>query len=95
MLATIPPEAWKDIESTVLDLMVAAYDAGYTSGAGLDRCDPTDNPTLAWLISETRRRWAAELRAGRRWLDPARATPDELAAAPDWLAALEVGGGGP
>lgn len=85
MLATIPPEVWPAIESTVLDLMIAAYDAGYSSGAGLERATPAD-PTLAWLISETRRRWAAELRAGRQWIAPT-AEP----ASPDWLRALQIG----
>jgi hypothetical protein len=65
-MLSIDPEIWDQIEPQIRFLMVAAFDAGFDTGAGVPS-DIADDPDLAQLLDDTRRRWADGLATMEAW----------------------------
>lgn len=84
-MLSIPPEIWKQIEPQVRFLMIAAFDAGFDTGAGMPHL-PASDPELAQLLDDTRRQWADRLAAMEAWR---RAYLLPVPPAPAWLAELQ------
>lgn len=74
----IPPEIWPEIETAVLDLMLAAYERGL-SRARLVAALPHAEPTVEVLLGEITRRYNEREAARRAY---GLATEPE---APPWL----------
>lgn len=70
------------LERGIGDLLLSAYDAGYSAGAGI-ACEAATHPGLADLLSTIAMRHQSEVLALRQWSDPA-IRADDL---PGWLLA--------
>jgi hypothetical protein len=84
-MLSISPEIWEQIEPQVRTLMVAAFDAGFDTGAGMPKRASGD-PELAQLLNDTRRHWADGLAAMEAWRQ-AYVLP--LPLAPKWLVEIQ------
>lgn len=70
-------------ERGIGDLLLSAYDAGYSAGAGI-ACEAATHPGLADLLTTLAERHRAEVLALREWADP----PIRAADLPSWLLSL-------
>ena len=84
-MLSIDDEIWEQIEPQVRFLMVAAFDAGFDTGAGMPKRASGD-PELAQLLDDTRRRWADGLAAMEGWR---RAYVLPMPPAPKWLREIQ------
>lgn len=84
-MLSIDPKVWEQIEPQVRFLMVAAFDAGFATGAGTPHM-PSGDVELAQLLDDTRRHWADGLAAMESWR---RAYVLPLPPAPAWLREIQ------
>jgi len=80
---TLISEVIRDrMERGLADLLLSAYDAGYSAGAGME-CEAATHPGLRELLGTLAMRHQAEVLALRQWADPP-LLRDEI---PGWLLA--------
>jgi hypothetical protein len=84
-MLSIEGATWEQIEPQVRFLLVAAFDAGFDTGANLPQ-RPASDPELAQLLDDTRRHWADGLAAMEAWR---RAYVLPAPPAPAWLAEIQ------
>lgn len=71
------------MERGIADLLLSAYDAGYSAGAGI-ACEAATHPGLRQLLGTIAMRHQSEVLALRQWSDPV-VSADDL---PGWLLAM-------